>query len=71
MVMWHLANAGHGPTIGMVPGVADGADGDTARVVLLDQLEAVGAAMLLLADQADRRGRVYRQGWSRRQAFAR
>ena len=55
MIMRHLADAGHRPTIGMVLGVADWADGDAARVVLLDQLQTIRAAMFLFADQTDRR----------------
>ncbi len=55
MIMRHLADTRQCPTIGVVLGVADRADGDAARVVLLDQLQAIGAAMFLFADQADRR----------------
>ena len=55
MIMRHLTDAGHRPTIGMVLGVADRADGDAARVFLLDQLETIGAAVFFFADQMDRR----------------
>ena len=55
MIMRHLADTRQCPTIGVVLGVTDRANGDAARVVLLDQLEAIGAAMFLFADQMDRR----------------
>jgi len=70
MIMRHLTDAGHRPTIGMVLGVADWADGDAARVVLLDQLETIGAAVFFFTDQMDRRiGQRHRR--SERAAFAR
>jgi hypothetical protein len=53
MVMRHLADASQRPTIGVVLGVADRTDGDATRVVLGDQLQTIGTAVLLFADQMD------------------
>ena len=51
--MGDLAGAGDSPAIGMVAGLADGADLDPARIMFQNRIKAVGTDMLFFADEFD------------------